>query len=457
MAPRPSHRDAPRPEAAGGLFVDLTERKRAEEELRRSQHYLAEAQKVSHTGSWAWSPVSNAILYWSEECYRILGYDPAQGLPSFESSFERIHPEDRPALAETIERAVREKADFQIEYRLVLPDGTRRNVRILSHPVLDASGKLVEFVGTVMDVTEQKRAEEERRAHLWFLESMDRINRAMQRSNDVELMMGGVLEEALAIFGCERACLVYPCDPDTPTWRVVAERTTPQYAGDFTLDKDFPTSPEGAEMFRRVLQQPGPLVDPKLRPDRRAQYHIASMITFAVRPKGDRPYMFAMHQCSGPRAWTAAERRLFEEIARRLEDALTSVLAHRNLLASEEQLRRSQHYLAEAQRLSHIGSWAFDATGFGTVRSRACSRSTALIRAARRRAPRNIWPHPVHPDDRDFVARKSSKLDWHAARRIRLQETDRAAPDEVRSIHVRCVGNARRHWPRASDEFVGTW
>jgi len=135
----------PRFDARGGFFGyrgvgrDVTERKRAELALRRSQHYLAEAQKVSHTGSWAWSPVSNALLYWSEECYRISGYDPAQGLPSFESSFERIHPEDRPALAETIERAVREKADFQIEYRLVLPDGTRRNVRILSHPVLDAS------------------------------------------------------------------------------------------------------------------------------------------------------------------------------------------------------------------------------------------------------------------------------------------------------------------------------
>src|SRR5260221_9922695 len=162
----------------------LVEATHAEEELRRSRQYLAEAQKVSHTGSWAWSPVSNTLLYWSEECYRILGYDPAQGLPSFESTFERIHPQDRPALAETIERPVREKVEFQIDYGLVLADGTRGNVLILPHPVLDASGKLFEFVGTVMDVTEQKRAKQERRAHLWFLQSMDRIDRAMQRSND---------------------------------------------------------------------------------------------------------------------------------------------------------------------------------------------------------------------------------------------------------------------------------
>src|SRR6266403_4621437 len=264
----------PRFDARGGFFGyrgvgrDVTERKRAELALRRSQHYLAEAQKVSHTGSWAWSPVSNALLYWSEECYRILGYDPAQGLPSFESSLERIHPEDRPALAETIERAVREKADFQIEYRLVLPDGTRRNVRILSHPVLDASGKLAEFVGTVMDVTEQKRAKEERRAHLWFLESMDRINRAMQRSNDVELMTSGVMQEALEIFACDRACLIYPCDPDAPTYRTVMEHTSPEYGGVLTLGQDLPVTPEWAEVMRRALHRPEAVVDPSLPPGR---------------------------------------------------------------------------------------------------------------------------------------------------------------------------------------------
>src|SRR5882672_10872098 len=245
---------------------DITERKRAEEELRRSQHYLAEAQKVGHTGSWAWSPVSNTLLYWSEECYRLLGYDPAQGLPSFESSFERIHPEDRPALVETIERAVREKTEFQIEYRLVLPDGIRRNVRILSQPVLDASGKLVEFVGTVMDVTEQKQASQDRRAHLWFLESMDRINRAMQRSNDVELMTGGVMQEALEIFACDRACLTYPCDPDTPAYRTVMEHTSPEYGGVLTLGQDVPITAEWAEVMRRALHRPEAVVDPASRP-----------------------------------------------------------------------------------------------------------------------------------------------------------------------------------------------
>ena len=416
------------------FVVDLTERKCAEEELRRSQHYLAEAQKVSHTGSWAWSPVSNAILYWSEECYRILGYDPAQGLPSFESSFERINPEDRPALAETIERAVREKADFQIEYRLVLPDGTRRNVRILSHPVLDASGKLVEFVGTVMDVTEQKRASQERRAHLWFLESVNRINRAMQRSNDVELMTSGVMQEALEIFACDRVALIYPCDPDAPTYRTVMEHTSPEYKGALTLGKDLPVSPEGAELHRRCLQDPGAVVDPSLTPETRERFRIASMLAIAVRPKGDRPYMLGVH-CERSRSWTAAELRLFEEVARRLGDALTSVLAHRNLLAREEELRRSQHYLAEAQRLSHIGSWAFNAAGFGHW-SPELFKIHGLDPGGK--APSiPDYLALVHPEDRDFVVQEIQKL---LAGAEGFDFTKRIVRPDGAIRHVRCIG-----------------
>src|SRR6201988_770223 len=76
-------------------------------ELRRSRQYLAEAQKLTHTGSWAWSPLTGELLYWSEECYRILGFDPAGGLPSFDASAERIHPEDRPEVLAKIDRYAR--------------------------------------------------------------------------------------------------------------------------------------------------------------------------------------------------------------------------------------------------------------------------------------------------------------------------------------------------------------
>ncbi|MGF6755724.1 PAS domain S-box protein [Paraburkholderia sp. GAS42] len=324
------------------FVVDMTERKRAEVELRRSRQYLAEAQKVSHTGSWAWSPVSNAVLYWSDECYRILGHDPAKGLPSFEQLAQDVYPDDRTRIVESLGKAVREGSDWEAEYRLGNFDTGVRTVRSVGHPVLDRSGQAIEYIGTVIDVTEQKRAEEERREYLWFLECMDRINRAMQRTNEVEGMTRGVLEEARAIFNCDRAWLVYPCDPDAPTWRAVMEHTHPDYPGAFALGQELPMDARAAESLRDMLHAPGAMVDPGIPPEIRHRFNILSTIAIVVRPKGDRPYLFGLHQCSHLRSWSAVERRLLEEIGRRLEDALTSALAHRNLLASEEALRTSE-------------------------------------------------------------------------------------------------------------------
>jgi len=156
----------------GVVFVlDLSEQKRAEEKIRRSESYLAEAQRLSQTGSWAWSPDQD-IRYWSEECYRVLSFDPQDGLPRFEELFQRIHADDQPAFRELIERAIREKAEWEADYRIVHPGGAIRDIHVVGHPVLSTSGHLVEFVGTVIDVTERKRAEEERRRSEMELQQM---------------------------------------------------------------------------------------------------------------------------------------------------------------------------------------------------------------------------------------------------------------------------------------------
>jgi formate hydrogenlyase transcriptional activator len=147
----------------GVVFVlDLSEQKRAEEKIRRSESYLAEAQRLSQTGSWAWSP-DDDIRYWSEECYRVLSFDSQDGLPRFEQFFQRIHPDDQPGFRELIETSIREKAEWEADYRIVHPGGAIRDIHVVSHPVLSTSGHLVEFVGTVIDVTERKKAEEQRR------------------------------------------------------------------------------------------------------------------------------------------------------------------------------------------------------------------------------------------------------------------------------------------------------
>jgi len=153
------------------FVLDLTERKRAEGKLRESEAYLAEAQRLSQTGSWAWSPDTD-VRYWSEECYRVLSFDPQDGLPRFEDFFQRIHPDDQPGFRELIQTAIREKAEWQADYRIVHPDGPVRDIHVVGHPVLSTSGHLVEFVGTVIDITERKRAEEERRRREMELRQM---------------------------------------------------------------------------------------------------------------------------------------------------------------------------------------------------------------------------------------------------------------------------------------------
>ena len=124
--------------------------------------YLAEAQRLSHAGSWAGIPKTGEHTYWSEEAFRVLGFDPAEQPPRFEELQQRFHPDDRARTTEHFTRAIRDKAEFDVSYRIVHPGGEIREIQSIGHPVIGPTGDVVEVVGTVMDVTERRRAEEER-------------------------------------------------------------------------------------------------------------------------------------------------------------------------------------------------------------------------------------------------------------------------------------------------------
>ena len=141
------------------LVQENNERKRAEEELRRSEAFLAQGQRISQTGSWGWQVATGAI-YWSKEHFRIFGYDPETDKPSYTLFLERIHQEDRAPVEGLLNRAVRHKSDFENEYRIVLPDGSIKFLWSVGRALASPSGEL-EFIGTVMDITERKRAENE--------------------------------------------------------------------------------------------------------------------------------------------------------------------------------------------------------------------------------------------------------------------------------------------------------
>src|SRR6266481_3462426 len=143
-----------------GAVTDVTVAKETERKLRRSEAYLAEAQRLSHTGSWAWDARRREFVFWSPEAHRMLGLDPERDAVPQQPVWDLVHREDRDRVIEMVRRAVREKTDFESDYRIVLPDGSTRYVHSVGHAVAGDDGEVIELVGTHIDVTEQHLAKE---------------------------------------------------------------------------------------------------------------------------------------------------------------------------------------------------------------------------------------------------------------------------------------------------------
>lgn len=213
----------------------------------------------------------------------------------------------------------------------------------ISASELEYDGQLM-GLSVVRDITERKHMEMERLSHLRYFENMDRVNRAVQGSNDLETVTNNVLDTVLSLFDCDRAFLIDPCDPEADSWRVPFERTRPEYPGALALGAVMPMSEKDATTFRIMLDSDGPVTygsgnQHPLPKEISEQFGFKSLMSMAVHPKGSKPWYFGIHQCSRVRVWTPDEKKLLQEIGRRLADGLSSLLAYRDIQEREQKFR----------------------------------------------------------------------------------------------------------------------
>jgi PAS domain S-box-containing protein len=328
----------------------LIARQRAE---RRNEAYLAEAQKFTQTGSWAWRVADRDALHLSEEWYRIYGFDPEKGPPNWEERLRRIHPEDRPRWQGAIDRAICEKSDYELEFRILLADGTVKHIHSVGHPVLSASGDLVEFVGSSTDITERKQAEVllagEKRLLEMIAKGDSRAPILTGACLLVEELAGGSLTSIL-LFDPNGKCLRNGAAPSLPPaynkaidgiviGPSVGSCGTAAYRGEPVIVADIATDPLWAA-FRDLALAHG----------LRACWS-TPILSSARRVLGT----FAIYYRE-PRRPSQQEHNVVERITH-----LVSIAIERDLAG--ETLRRSENYLAEAQRLTHTASWAWRVSG----------------------------------------------------------------------------------------------
>jgi PAS domain S-box-containing protein len=331
-----------------GAVTDITESKRAEESLRRSEGYLAEAQRLTHTGSWVWRVAGREALHLSEEWYRVYGFDADAGVPTWEERLQRIHPEDRAIWQATIDRAIAEKSDYELEFRILLPAGTVRYIHTVGHPVVSASGDLVQFVGSSIDVTERKRAEALRDGESRILEMIAR-----------DASLEEILENLVRVVEAQFAgllCSVLLLDEDGKHARHGAAPSLPE-AYNKAID-GLCIGPKagscGTAMYRReTVVVTDILQDPLWEPyrDVAGPYGFrACWSTPILAHSGQALGSFAMYYRE-PRGPSPAETRALE-----MATHLAGIAMERKLAREErERLRQAQADLAHINRVTTMG------------------------------------------------------------------------------------------------------
>ncbi len=331
------------------VFRDITERKLMENRLKEQLDFLQ--QLIDSI------PIP---VYYKAKDGTYLGcnaaFEALINLPKEEIVGKVVHdllPKEGADVHREVDLKLLSRPGIQkYELGATFKDGKYHDVVYNKATFTDSSGRIAGTVGALVEITELKQAERERLASLKFFESMDKVNRAIQGSDDPEKMMKGLLDVVLTTFDCDRAFLMYPCDPDVETWRVPVESNKPEYAGAGELNLQMEMDPEVAKTARILLASDGPVTfgpGAQHQPggDVSARFGVKCFMAMAVYPKTGSPWEFGIHQCSHAREWTAEEQQLFEAIGRRLTDGLSMLLSYRDSLKNEEFLDKIVEHIPD--------------------------------------------------------------------------------------------------------------
>src|SRR5579862_8116390 len=392
-------------EGASALEKANENLKASQADLQRRWQYLAEAQRLSHSGTFGWK-VHTGELVWSDETYRILGF-ARETHPTLDLVFKRVHPEDRDRLQELKDSATQNGMDLDIEHRVLLPDGVIRHVHVVAHAGRDNSGNL-EYAGVVTDITERKRADDEREALSRSLqESKARLEEAQSVAHvgywDWDLETGEILwsDETYRIFGFKPQ--ERPMDIETVSGLVHPDDREALYS---TVDKEVAVGVHPVHQHRIV--RPG------------GEVRTVQSITSKLWKTTD----------VGPENGISREHnRLFGTV----QDITELKRAEEASRALSRDLQESKDWLEEAQRVAHLGYWVWDLETNQVIWSEETYRIFGLVP---KRGPFDVAVvrEMIHPDDREAVfiaAKKAIGSETRADCEHRLFRPD----GEMRVVH----------------------
>lgn len=284
------------------------------------------------------------------------------GRPFWDTPWWTHSPEMQEKIRQAVNRAA-EGGFIRFEATHVAADGSLHYIDFSLKPIRDEEGKVFLLIPEGRDITELKLAEEEHKSHIRFLENLERIDQVIKQEADMEKMLWNIVATVFSIFGCDRAWLLYPCDPSEPTFRVPVEISRPEYPGAHVLNLDVPMTADVLLNIREALESQEPVVyiAGTERPVNRLtadRFGVLSQMLTVLYPRRGKPWVFGLHQCSYPRVWTQEEKKLFNEIARRVSDGLSSVLFLRELQENEERFRAT--FEQAAVGIAHVapdGRW----------------------------------------------------------------------------------------------------